>query len=296
MGFDTVRGNFGAGRNVQLSAMEGFHRTTSLLCRLMLAALFLLPLQVALAEQVSSLPKPSDYVNDFAHVLSPEAVAKLDRICAELDHSQANAQVTVVTVQNLDGDDAADWANQLEDKWHMGKKGSDRGVLVLLAVDDHKYRIDVGYGLEGILNDAKLGDFGRAMVPALRAKDYDSAILGAVGQVAQVIAADAHVTLSDQWPNPPPLPQRRRSGGLANLIPFIFLILIFCGFGGLRLLLAMGLLNSALGGRRYYGGGGPFIGGGGFGGGGGGGGDSGGGGVGGFGGGDFGGGGAGGSW
>ena len=62
-----------------------------------------------------------------------------------------------------------DYANQLEDKWKMGKKGSDKGALVLLAVDDHKYRIDVGYGLEGILNDAKVGDIGRAMVPYLRA-------------------------------------------------------------------------------------------------------------------------------
>jgi uncharacterized protein len=296
--FPWGEGNFGACRNVQLSAMEGFHRTNSWLCRLMLAALFLVSLQ-ALAESVSSLPKPNDYVNDFAHVLSADTVAKLDRICAELDHSQANAQVAVVTVRNLNGEDAADWANELENKWHMGKKGSDRGVLVLLAVDDHKYRIDVAYGLEGILNDAKVGDFGRAMVPQLRAKDYDAAIEGAVGQVAHVIAADAHVTLSDEWPSPPPVPQRHRSGGLGNLIPFIFLILIFCGFGGLRLLFAMGLLNSALGGRRY-GGGGPFIGGGGFGGGGGGfgggGGDSGGGGFGGFGGGDFGGGGAGGSW
>jgi uncharacterized protein len=276
--------------------MEGFHRTSSLMYRLMLAALFLLlPLQIAIAEQVSSLPKPNDYVNDYAQVLSADAVAKLDRICAELDHSQANAQVAVVTVHNLDGDDAADWANQLENKWHMGKKGSDRGVLVLLAVDDHKYQIDVGFGLEGILNDAKVGDIGRTMIPSLRSKDYDAAILGSVGQVAQVIATDAHVTLSDQLPVPPPVPQRQHSGGLANLIPFIFLILIFCGFGGLRLLLAMGLLNSALGGRRYYGGGGPFMGGGGFGGGGG---DSGGGGggFGGFGGGDFGGGGAGGSW
>jgi uncharacterized protein len=280
--------------------MEGFHRTGSMMFRLMAAVLFLLPpLQIAMAESVNSLPKPNDYVNDYAQVLSADAVAKLDRICAELDHSQANAQVAVVTVHNLDGEDAADWANELENKWHIGKKGSDRGVLVLLAVDDHKYRIDVGYGLEGILNDAKVGDFGRAMVPSLRAKDYDAAILGAVGQVAQVIATDAHVTLSDQLPNPPPVAQRHSSDGLANLIPFIFLILIFCGFGGLRLLFAMGLLNSALGGRRY-GGGGPFMGGGGFGGGGGGfgggGGDSGGGGFGGFGGGGFGGGGAGGSW
>ncbi len=265
--------------------------------RQMLAVLLLLPpLQIAMAESVNSLPKPNDYVNDYAHVLSADAVAKLDRICAELDHSQANAQVAVVTVHNLDGEDAADWANELENKWHMGKKGSDRGVLVLLAVDDHKYRIDVGYGLEGILNDAKVGDFGRAMVPSLRAKDYDAAILGAVGQVAQVIATDAHVTLSDQLPAPPPVRQRSR-GGLANLIPFIFLILIFSGFGGLRLLFALGIRNSALGGRRYNGGG-PFSGGGGWGGGGGfgGGGSSGGGGFGGFGGGGFGGGGAGGSW
>ncbi len=62
-------------------------------------------------------------------------------------------------------------------------------MLFLLAVDDHKYRIEVGYGLEGILHDAKIGDIGRAMVPYLRAGDYDSAVQFAVGQVAQVIAA-----------------------------------------------------------------------------------------------------------
>jgi len=134
-------------RPVQLSAMEAFHRGTRWVCRLTLAALFLLPLPGLLSEQVNQLPKPSDYVNDFAHVLSPEAIARLDRICSELDHSKANTQLAVVTVRNLDGEDAAEWANELEDKWHMGKKGSDRGLLVLLAVDDHKYRIDAGYGL-----------------------------------------------------------------------------------------------------------------------------------------------------
>ncbi len=130
----------------------------------------------ALAERVQDLPKPTDYVSDYAHVLSPEAIARLDSLCAQLDHSQANAQIAIVTVHNLDGDDAADYANQLEDKWKMGRKGSDRGALVLLAVDDHKYRIDVGYGLEGILPDGKVGDIGREMVPYLRASDYDSAV------------------------------------------------------------------------------------------------------------------------
>lgn len=281
--------------------MEGFHRTGSMICRLMLAPLFLLlSLQIAMAESVGSLPKPNDYVNDFAHVLSADAVAKLDRICAELDHSQANAQVAVVTVRNLDGDDASDWANQLEDKWHMGKKGSDRGLLVLLAVDDHKYRIDVGYGLEGILNDAKVGDIGRTMVPRLRAQDYDGAIIGAVGQVAQVIAADAKVTLSDELPNPPPV-RHRSSGGLP--IPIILFLAFFVVSIIVRVVHAIG---AALGmwspwvHPRGINRGGFYIGPGGFGGGGGlgggGGGDSGGGGFGGFGGGDFGGGGAGGSW
>lgn len=280
--------------------MDRFHRKGSGIGRLMPAGLLLflsfISLQSSLAESVSQLPKPDDYVNDFAHVLSPDAVAKLDRIGAELDHSQANVQIAIVTVRNLDGEDAAEWANELEDKWHMGKKGSDRGLLVLLAVDDHKYRIDVGYGLEGILNDAKVGDIGRSMVPDLRARDYDGAIVGAAGQLAQVIATDAHVTLSEELPNPRPVARPQHHGsGLIGLIPFIILFLMFGGFGIFRILFWLGLFNSALGGGRHYGGPGPFIGGGGWGGGGGGG-DSGGGGFGGFGGGDFGGGGAGGSW
>jgi uncharacterized protein len=262
-------------------------------CRLMLAALvfFVVPAGVVWAEQPKDLPKPTDYVSDFAHVLSPQAVAQIDNLCSQLDHSKANAQIAVVTVHSLDGEDAAEWANELEDLWKMGRKGSDRGVLVLLAVDDHKRRIEVGYGLDGILNDAKLGDIGRAMVPYLRAQDYDSAVLLAVGQVGQVIADDAGVVLTDA-PAAARQPVRHEGGGLSPLIVFILIFFFFGGFGLLRVLLFAGLFG---GGFR----GGPWLGGG-FGGGGGGfggnGGGGGGGGFGGFGGGGFGGGGAGGSW
>jgi uncharacterized protein len=242
------------------------------------------------AQSIDSLPKPTDYVSDFAHVLSSQAVAQLDSICSQLDHSQANSQIAIVTVETLNGDDAADYANQLEDKWKIGKKGSDKGVLVLLAVNDHKYRIDVGYGLEGILNDAKVGDIGREMVPYLRAKDYDSAVTLAVGQVAQVIATDAGVSLENQ----PPPPRERvvhRSSAFGKLILLIFLLIFFGGGSLFRMFLGYGLLSSIFGGYgRGWGSGG--YGGGGWGGGGGGGG----GGFGGFGGGGFGGGGAGGSW
>ena len=277
-------------RNVQWSAMKAFQRTIShgllLVCGLFLSCLPLLK-----AEQVKDLPKPTDYVSDFAHVLSPQAVAELDALCSELDHSKANAQIAIVTVKNLDGDDAADWANQLEDAWKMGKKGSDKGVLFLLAVDDHKYRIDVGYGLEGILNDAKVGDIGRAMRPYLRARDYDSAVTLAVGQLAQVIAADAGVTLSNE-PQEQVQPRAQHGG---SVLPFLLFILIFLFFGGFtlfRILLVLGLFGGGFRGGPWMGSG--WGGGGGFGGGGS---DSGGGGgFGGFGGGSFGGGGAGGDW
>jgi len=66
------------------------------------------------------------------------------------------------------GTTPADYANRLEDKWKMGKKGSDRGVLFLLAVNEHKYRIDVGSGWKASCPDGKVGDIGRDMVPDLR--------------------------------------------------------------------------------------------------------------------------------
>ncbi len=241
-----------------------------------------------MAEAVKDLPKPNDYVSDYAHVLSAETIARLDSVCAQLDHSQANAQLAIVTVHNLDGDDAADYANQLEDKWKMGRKGSDKGGLLLLAVDDHKYRIDVGYGLEGILPDGKVGDIGREMVPYLRANDYDSAVTVAVDEMAQVIAADAKMTLTDaQEPAGQPMPQTRHSDGLDKLLLLLFVIIFFGGSSIFRLLLGFGLFSSVFNGRNWGGGGFSGGGGGGFGGGGGGGG------FGGFGGGGFGGGGAG---
>jgi len=258
-------------------------------CRIVLAGIVCLTGLALHAEQVKDLPKPTDYVSDYAQVLSPQAIAQLDSLCNQLDHSKANAQLAIVTVHNLDGEDSADFANELEDKWKMGKKGSDRGALILLAVDDHKYRIDVGYGLEGILNDAKVGDFGRSMVPYLRAKDYDSAVTLAAGQVAQVIATDAGVTLTGA----PEVEQQtvHHGGSIAPFFVFLLIFLFFGGFGLLRVLLFAGLFGGGSRGTPWLGSGFGGGGGGGFGGGGGGGG-----GFGGFGGGGFGGGGAGGSW
>ncbi len=254
------------------------------------------------AERVQDLPQPTDYVSDFAHVLSADAVARIDSLCAQLDHSAANAQIAVVTVHTLEGDEAADYATQLYDRWKIGGKGTDRGVLILLAVDDHKRFIETGYGVEGVLNDAKVGDIGRAMVPDLRAGDYDGAVMLAVGEVGQDIAADAHVTLDQNLPLAPavgqPVQENDQGHGSAVLAKLILLIIVLVFFGGfslLRMLFGWGLFFGGWGGGGWRGGGlGGGWGGGGFGGGGSGGGGFGG--FGGFGGGSTGGGGAGGSW
>jgi uncharacterized protein len=257
----------------------------------LLAAFFSCLAVASRAEPVADLPQPTDYVSDFAHVLSPEAIARLDSICSQLDHSKANAQIAVVTVHDLNGDDAADYADQLETKWKMGKKGSDRGALVLVAVADHKYRIEVGYGLEGILPDGKVGDIGREMVPDLRAGDYDGAVTLAVGEMAQVIAADANVTLEnpvvpDNEPVPASEPVRQHFpiGAIVALVFIVFYLFRVLGSFGLFGLWGLGLMSGGIVGRGRGGYGGGFGGGGG------------GGGFGGFGGGGFGGGGAGGSW
>lgn len=275
--------------------MNSCYRDLAKGLRLILIATLLFAACALRAERPADLPQPTDYVSDFAHVLSPEAIARIDAICSQLDHSKANAKLAVVTVNTLDGEDAADWSNQLENHWKMGKKGSggDREALILLAIKDHQRRIDVGYGLEGILNDARVGDIGREMVPYLRQNDFDDAVLMAVNQLGDVIARDAQISLDEG-------PARRQATGHVHrsnpLGGFIFLIILMVIFGGswfMRLLFGFGLLSGIF---RGGWGGGSWGSGGGWGGGGGGG--SGGGGFGGFGGGggSFGGGGAGGSW
>jgi uncharacterized protein len=293
-------GNFWVAGRVQLRAMKGIRRASLNVLRLLLAlALAFSGATATLAERLQDLPKPTDYVSDYAHVLSPEAIARIDQICSQLDHSQANAQIAVVTIHNLDGDDSADYATRLFSQMKIGAKGTDRGILLLFAVDDHKRSIKVGYGLEGILPDGKTGDIGRSMVPDLRANNFDGAVTLGVDEVAQVIAADAKVTLDEQRGMAErPMPQQRHAS-IGNIILIIILLIFFGGFFVLRLLASFGMLFGGWGRGPWIGGGGFGGGGGGFGGGGfGGGGDSGGGGggFGGFGGGDTGGGGSDGSW
>ena len=243
------------------------------------------------AERVEDL-RPTNYVNDFAGVLSPQTQQSLNALCAQLDR-QAHAQIAVVTVRSLEGIPIEEFATALEEKWKVGPKGSDRGILVILATNDRKWRIEVGYGLEGILPDGKTGNIGRQMVLYLRQGNYDQAVNIAVTQIAQTIAVDAGVKLNTAPLRGPPNRQVHTLslGQLVGLGVLFLLILFFLARAGGSGLIGF-LIGMFFGGG--WGGGGGRRGGGDWGGGDGG--DGGGGGFGGFGGGSSGGGGASGDW
>ncbi len=238
------------------------------------------------AEQVKQL-KPTGYVDDFAGVLDAESAQRITQICSQIKQ-KAQAQIAVVTIHSLDGSDIESFAVDLYKQWGIGAKSTNRGVLVLLAANDHKYRIEVGYGLEPILPDGKVGGFGREAVPYLRQNQYGPALELLTHRVAETIAEDAKITLDAPALRPPP---RTRRSSEFNNIRLILFLLFFLGPVLLRMLFR--------GRRGGWGGGGWWIGG--FGGGsggswGGGGGFGGGGDFGGFGGGSSGGGGASGDW
>ena len=242
-----------------------------------LLALFLVLLAgsgLLLAERLQDLPAPTNYVSDFAGVLSPQVKSSLDALCAQLDR-QAHAQIAVVTIKSLDGEPIENFATALEDKWKVGKKGTDRGLLLILATNDHKYRIEVGYGLEGILPDGRVGDIGRQMIPYLRQDDFDGAVTMAVRQMAGVIATDAGVTLTTAPRRGPPVRQAKPlTLGQVLVLGIILLLVVFVPgpfrrFGLLGFLIGMFLGGGGGGGRggRWFGGGGDDGGGfGGFGG------------------------------
>jgi uncharacterized protein len=252
---------------------------------LILLFLTVIPAAPAHAEQWKKL-NPQGYVNDFAGVLNATTVEKLTEVSTEVDQ-KAKAQIAVVTIKTLEGDAVEDFANHLFQKWGVGYKGTDRGVMVLLATEDHKYWTEVGYGLEPILPDGKVGGFGRDMVPLLRQGDYNSAVLQMASQIAEVIAQDSHVSLDSLAQYHAAPPGRKGQGQQLHLtagqIIVLLIILIVAAPLLLRLLGPWFLLSLLTGGIGRRGSGG--WGGGGFGGG-----------FGGFGGGSSGGGGAGGGW
>jgi uncharacterized protein len=217
---------------------------------------------------------PRDYVTDLAGAIQGNVQARLNATLQELEQ-KTTAQVLVLTVNSLDEQEISQFSLDTKQQWKLGQKGKDNGVLIVVAVKDRKYRIEVGYGLEGVLPDGLVGTIGRDyFVPYFRQGDYGTGIFAGTMAVASTIATSEGVTLSTgQMPS-------RRSGNV-SFKPLTFFQKIFFGIFAIAAIILfithpgqcfMIMLFSQMGGGRggWSDGGGGGFGGGSFGGGGGG--------------------------
>jgi len=206
-------------------------------------------------------------VEDRAGIIDAAARTRLTGLLQELEQ-KTGAQFVILTVLSTEGVPLEQFSLEQAEQWGLGQKGRDNGLLMVIAVQDRRYRFETGYGLEQVLPDSLLGSIGRTyLVPAFRRQDYTRGVMDAASVVARTIAEAQGVKLSG-------LPEVSRSGGrqgfpLGPLLVFLVAFIALSSLGRSRgsggLLQAL-LLGALLGGRGHGGSGGfGSFGGGGFG-------------------------------
>lgn len=132
------------------------------------------------------------YVNDYANVLSEETEEKILSTALALDN-ETTAQVAVLTVPNLDGEDIADFAVDTAHSWGIGDKDKDNGVLIVLAIEERQVWVTVGYGLEGTLTDIRTGQLqDQYAVPYYKNNDFDNGTLALFGAIVNEIRVEEY--------------------------------------------------------------------------------------------------------
>ena len=228
-----------------------------------------------------SIRDPGTFVVDHAGIIGTAAERQVEGWLRELEQ-KTSAQIKVLTVRTIDGEDFLGFAQRHAEAWKLGQQGKDNGALIVLALQERKVRIQIGYGLEGILPDSWAGSLSRQIAGEFFKKGkYSEGVLALTVATANKVADAEHVTLTG-IPNYRYQSGRGGSAGIgAGLLPLIILYFVMTSmmrrrrhssaWGGGNMATGMilgGLLGSALGGRRSPWGGGYGTGfGGGFGGG-----------------------------
>ncbi|MFW6181135.1 MAG: TPM domain-containing protein [Spirochaetota bacterium] len=212
-----------------------------------LVFLVLLAAHLCAAQQ---LPEPVGYVNDFAGVIEPSYAQRIEEVARALQE-QTGAEVAVVTVESISPYGSVEqYAVELATRWGVGEAEKDNGVLILLAMDERRVRLEVGYGLEGAIPDGRAGEIiDRAMLPHLSSGEFGAGLLKGVQAVAGIVAEEHGVTLDRES-----MEAGRaytRSGGSGLL--FLAVLVLFFLIGGGRFLFPLLFLGAA--GRGFYGGG-----------------------------------------
>ncbi len=156
---------------------------------------------IATSLHALEVPHLSGRVNDYANMISPETEALLDGRLAELERTDST-QVVVLTVTDIEGMAIEDFSMRVAEKWKIGHKKLDNGVIFLVSKNDRKMRIEVGYGLEGRLTDLIAGRIlDRAVKPSFKSGDFNSGFIRGVDGIIAVVrgeyaASDAPVAQS----------------------------------------------------------------------------------------------------
>jgi uncharacterized protein len=219
--------------------------------------------------------RPANPVVDLAAIIDDAVETKINRYLRELER-KTTAQMTILTVKSLEGQTIEEFSLTIaHDQWKLGQKGKDNGLLLVVALNARKYRIEVGYGLEGVLPDSLVGGIGRQyLVPYFKKGDYSTGIYTATLVIANKIASDAGVKISGMpaVQKTYPVQKRKRTsspfGKIISLVFFLIMLILF--IKNPRSFLTLLLLFSMGGRRGHWGGSGGGFGSGGFGGGGGG--------------------------
>jgi uncharacterized protein len=212
-----------------------------ILLRFLLALLVLTPLP-ALADP--TFPKLTGRVVDDAHLLSPEQVAQLTRLSQEVQQASSR-QFYVVTIPDLQGYDIADYGYQLGRAWGAGQKGADNGILLIVAPNERRVTIQVGYGLEPVMTDALSSRIINGIIlPKFKAGDMAGGIVAgaqAIGeQLKQPLEAAEQKAKEAQDAATKARSRHKQGGGLpiGLLVWFIILVVILvpmlARFGGRR--------------------------------------------------------------
>jgi len=168
------------------------------LAQLLLIFLFLASALTVSADKIKDI-HPTGYVTDLAGVIHADSKARLESLGLELEQ-KTGAQMAIVTVRSLEGESVEQYANDLYTQLGIGTKKENRGVLLLVAPTDRKSRVEVGYGLEPVINDARAGDTGRLMHSYFLQGNYSGGIEVGAWKLAKFIADDRGVTLSATAP------------------------------------------------------------------------------------------------
>jgi uncharacterized protein len=168
-----------------------------------------------------AFPKPTGYVNDFAHLLEPAARESLEQRLVQYDRTTGN-QIAIAIFPDLGGVPINEFASRLEESWKVGRRGKDNGLLLLIGLKERQVRIEVGYGLESKVTDGDAGAIIRnVLAPAFRAGRYADGLNAAVDELMRLVGGPP-------GGGPAPSGGRRPRGAVAPLwVPFgVFLAFI----------------------------------------------------------------------